>query len=72
MLDETLVEQRLASLERAVADLQTRLSTVQATGNWLTKITGSISDDAAFQEALEHGRAFRQADRPADAAAEQP
>jgi hypothetical protein len=66
MLDDTLVEQRLSTLERAVADLQCRLHGVPAAGSWLDKITGSISDEAAFLEALELGRAFRQADRPRD------
>ncbi len=62
MLDDTVVEQRLSSLERVIADLQCRLQGVHAAGNWLDKITGSISDETAFLEALEYGRAFRQAD----------
>jgi hypothetical protein len=65
MSDEPLVEQRLAALERAVADLQ-RCLHVQGGGNWLDKITGSVSDEEAFREALKHGRAFRQTERPAD------
>ncbi|HBE47848.1 MAG TPA: transferase hexapeptide repeat containing protein, partial [Cyanobacteria bacterium UBA11369] len=32
--------------------------------NWLDKLIGSISDESAFLEALEYGRAFRQADKP--------
>lgn len=72
MLDEALLEQRLAALERAVADLQRRLTGVPAPGNWLDKVTGSISDEEAFLEALEFGRAFRQADRPPDEPGGQP
>jgi hypothetical protein len=72
MLDEALVLRRLATLERAVADLQQRLAAVPASGNWLEKVTGSISDEPAFLEALELGRAFRQADRPPDQPGEQP
>jgi hypothetical protein len=66
MLDEAILEQRLAALERAVANLQRQFANIHASGNWLEKIASSISDDAAFQEALEFGRAWRLADRPAD------
>jgi hypothetical protein len=72
MLDEAILEQRLANLERAVADLERRVAATPSTGNWLEKVTGSISDEAAFLEALEFGRAFRNADRPPDDPGEQP
>jgi hypothetical protein len=36
-----------------------------------TTLIGSISDEAAFLEALEYGRAFRQADKPIDESDEQ-
>jgi hypothetical protein len=71
MLDDTVIEQRLSALERAVADLQCRLQGAHADDNWLDKITGSISDETAFLEALELGRAFRQADWPPDDVGEQ-
>jgi hypothetical protein len=66
MLDEAVLEQRLAALERAVAELQQRLPVAPAAGNWLEKIGGRIPDEAAFLEAMEFGRAFRQSDRPPD------
>jgi hypothetical protein len=72
MFDEAILEQRLAILERAVADIQRRLAGVPVTSNWLEKVTGSISDEAAFREALEFGRAFRSADRPPDEPGESP
>jgi hypothetical protein len=62
----------LATLERAVGDLQQRLAGVVPAGNWLEKIAGSVSDEAAFLEALEFGRAFRYADRPPDEPGEKP
>jgi hypothetical protein len=64
MLDEAHLEQRLAALERAVADLQGRLAGGPPPDNWLERVTGSISDEPAFLEALELGRSIRQADRP--------
>lgn len=66
MLDEAVLEQRLALLERAVAELQNRLAVAITPGNWLEKVTGTVSDEAAFREALEYGRVFRHADRPQD------
>jgi hypothetical protein len=71
MFDEALIEQRLMNLERTVADLQCRLAGVPTPGNWLEKVVGSISDEPAFLEALEFGRAFRHADRPSDEPSEQ-
>ncbi len=68
MIDETILEQRLAAIEHAIADLQRRLAVAPPSGNWLDQVVGSISDEEAFQEALEFGRVFRQADRPLDEA----
>jgi hypothetical protein len=64
MLDEAVLERRLATVEHAVADIQRRLAAAPANANWLDKVTGSISDEEAFLEALEFGRASRNADRP--------
>lgn len=66
MLDTATLEQRLMNLERVVFDLQYRFNNKQSSDNWLDTLTGSISDDSAFLEALEYGRAFRQSDKPID------
>jgi hypothetical protein len=66
MSESAVLEHRLEVVEHAVADLQRRFEEVPRPGNWLDKVAGSISDEAAFLEALEYGRALRQADRPAD------
>jgi hypothetical protein len=71
MLDEVTLEHRLATLEREVADLKQKFDKTVASGNWLAKLIGSISDESAFLEALEYGRSFRQADRPVDETDEQ-
>lgn len=65
MLDETVLEHRLLILEQAVSDLQRKVEG-KPSENWLEKLIGSISDREAFLEALEYGRAFRQADKPTD------
>ncbi len=64
MLDTATLEQRLITIEKAVFELQYKSDSKHSSENWLESLMGSISDDAAFQEALEYGRAFRQSDKP--------
>jgi hypothetical protein len=63
MLDETTLERRLVILEQEVSDLKQKLDSSPTPANWLQKLTGSISDEAAFLEVLDYGRTFRQADK---------
>ncbi len=60
--DKTL-ERRLLTLEQAVSDLQQKINNQPTSENWLQKLIGSISDEAAFMEALEYGRTSRQTDK---------
>jgi hypothetical protein len=62
---DTALEQRLAAVEAAVRELQQRLAS-GSPPNWLEQITGSFRDEPAFEEILEYGRAFRQADCPVE------
>ncbi|AKG20356.1 hypothetical protein [Calothrix sp. 336/3] len=55
------LEERLAAVESAIAQLQKQISTPQTT-NWLQKITGSFKDEPAFEEVLAYGKAIRQGD----------
>ena len=66
MLDTAMLEKRLINLEQVVFDLQHKFESQPSSDNWLDTLIGSISDDAAFLEALEYGRAFRQSDKPMD------
>ena len=59
MLNEAVLEQRLTALEQAVHDLQQQLASRVVSDDWLEKVTGSITDEAAFLEALEFGRVYR-------------
>jgi hypothetical protein len=62
MLDEKAIEQRLATLEQEVANLKKQSNLT----NWIEKLTGSISDEEAFLEALKYGREFCDSDKPVD------
>ena len=55
------LEERLAVVEAAIAELQKQTALYQQT-NWLQNITGSFKDEPAFDEVLAYGRAIRQGD----------
>ncbi len=61
MTTNTSLEERLAAVEEAVAELQKRAEISQPT-NWLEQITGSFKDDPDFEEVLAYGQAIRQGD----------
>ena len=61
MTPNTSLEERLAAVEAAIAELQKQVATPQAT-NWLQQITGSFKDEPAFDEVIAYGRAIRQGD----------
>jgi len=61
MSTHTSLEERLAAVEAAIAQLQQRVATPQQ-ANWLQHITGSFKDEPAFEDVLAYGRAIRQGD----------
>jgi hypothetical protein len=71
MSTESTIEQRLAALEAAVKEILDRLGPPPAAERWWEKF-GPVSDLEAFREAMEYGRAYRNADRPPDEPGEQP
>ena len=58
------IEQRLAAVERAVADLQRQVASSVPAPNWLERFTWAFKDEPAFAEVVAYGRAIRAADRP--------
>jgi hypothetical protein len=74
-MNKSTLEQRVAELERAMVELRGERANGRAPrgdGSWLDHLIGSISDQDAFEEASEYGRAFRTADRPPDDPGESP
>ncbi len=61
MTANTSLEERLAAVEAAIAQLQQQIVISQQM-NWLQQITGSFKDEPAFDEVLAYGRAIRQGD----------
>jgi hypothetical protein len=65
MATDTLIEQRLSALEQAVSELQQKISTQPPAQDWLRQMIGAFKDEPAFDEVIAYGKAFREADRPA-------
>ena len=62
---EAALEQRMTALEEAVRELQEVMQARKQAPDWLDRVIGSMKHEPAFDEVLAHGRAIRQADRPA-------
>ncbi len=60
------LEHRLAAVERELAELRSLITITSLPADWLQKVTGSVTDEEAFREVLELGRAIRSADRPSE------
>ncbi len=61
MTTNSSLEERLAVVEAAIAELQQACAPPQPR-NWLQQITGSFKDEPAFEKVLDYGRAIRQGD----------
>jgi hypothetical protein len=61
METDTSLEERLAAVEAAIAELQKQVVAPRPT-NWLQQITGSFKDEPAFEEVLAYGRTIREGD----------
>jgi hypothetical protein len=61
---EESIEQRLAAVERATADLQLESAPRPPTPIWLERFARAFKDEPAFAEVVTYGRAIRAADRP--------
>jgi hypothetical protein len=69
---ELSVEDRLAAMEVAIADLQKQVGLSREPGNWLEQITGAFKDDPVFEEMLRYGREYRESTYPDDCETENP
>ena len=58
------LEQRVANLEKMVAELQQQNSQRNGRPAWLDYIKGRFADDPIFDKAMELGRKYRESQRP--------
>ena len=66
MSDSDSVEQRLARVEKELADLKREVIRLKSSGNWIEAISGMFKDDPEFDEILRLGKEIRDADKPAE------
>lgn len=59
MSEQQPIEQRLAEVERALADLKRRLPLSTDGKSWVEQIAGTFKDDPDFDEIVKLGREFR-------------
>jgi len=59
---DTTIEERLAAVEAAVAELRQHLLIQQPAPDWLEQVTGSFKDEPAFDEVIAYGRAIRKSE----------
>ncbi len=53
------IEERLAAVEAAVAELRDHRLIHPPAPDWLERVIGSFQDEPAFEEVLAYGRAIR-------------
>jgi hypothetical protein len=59
MSEQTTVEERLAAVERELADLKRRIPSRADGKSWVERIAGTFKDDPEFEEVVRLGREFR-------------
>jgi hypothetical protein len=62
MSSQVELEQRIASLEREVADLKSHINRPHNNGNWVDDVSGRFKGDGAFREILRLGKELRDAE----------
>jgi hypothetical protein len=60
MPNEFSLQQRLAALEREVAQIKRHLTSNETKGNWVDEISGSMAAFPEFEEVVRLGREFRE------------
>ena len=66
MTSNVSIEDRVVALEVAIKELRLELAATPPRANWLDEIIGAFEDEPAFDGVIRYGRAFRDADRPAN------
>ena len=63
---EATIEERLAAVEAAVAELRNHLFIQPPAPDWLEQVIGSFKDEPAFDEVIAYGRAIRKGELSAE------
>jgi hypothetical protein len=66
MVQEPSLAERVAALEKEVADLRRMVIQLTTPSDWLDRVAGIMKDEPEFAEMTRLGAEIRQADRPKD------
>jgi hypothetical protein len=64
--DNATIEERLAAVEAAIAELRDHRLIHPPAPDWLEQMIGSFQDEPAFEEVLAYGRAIRKGELPVE------
>jgi hypothetical protein len=64
MPGDATIEERVAAVEAAVAELRSQLLIQPPAPDWLEQVVGSSKDEPAFEELLAYGPAIRKVELP--------
>lgn len=64
MLSPSTLEERVAHMEKDLAQLRSQVERLRPGKGWIDRITGTFKDDPEFEEILRLGQEIRRADRP--------
>jgi hypothetical protein len=59
------IDERLAAVEAAIAELRDQRVIQPPAPDWLEQVVGSFQDEPAFEEVLAYGRAIRKGESSA-------
>ena len=66
MSESASIEQRLAQVEKELAELKSDVRSLRPSRNWIDAISGTFKDDPEFDEVLRLGKEIRNADKAAE------
>lgn len=67
MANANTLEERLAKIERELAELRNRVGTPDSKSHWITDMVGRFGNDPVFDEITRLGKELRDAEEPDDA-----
>jgi hypothetical protein len=67
MANANTVEERLAKIERELAELRNRVGSPENKSHWITDMVGRFENDPVFDEIARLGKELRDAEEPDDA-----
>lgn len=72
MANVNTLEERLAKIERELAELRSRVGSPDSKSHWITDMVGRFENDPVFDEIARLAKELRDAEEPDDAGSSEP